>query len=104
MTLSVLDHVVFALLLLVFPVWDRFELRRSAARIHGGDGGHRMTVYKKLVAWEWGAVILLVPMWFLLGRTASGLGLVPIAGGVPLAGYALTVIWCALMVLQTRRK
>ena len=100
MTLSVLDHVVFGLLLLVFPVWDRFELRKSAARIHAGDHGHRMTLYKKIFAWEWGVTIVLVAMWFLLGRTATDLGFVPSAGLVPIAGYALTVILCVLLVLQ----
>ena len=102
MTLSVLDHVVFGLLFLALPVWDRFDLRKSAARIHGGDHGHRTTVYKKIFAWEWGLTIWLVAMWFLLGRTAAGLGLVPITGLVPIVGYALAVAWCALMVLQMK--
>ncbi len=100
MTLSILDHVVFAVLLLVFPVLDFFDLRRSAARIHGGDHGHRMTLYRRIFAWEWGMTIVLVAMWFLFGRTAADMGLVPIAGLVPVAGYALAGIWCVLMVLQ----
>lgn len=102
MTLTMLDHVAVVSLALLFPLWDRHDLRKSAARIDGGDRGHRTTVYRKILVWEWCMAAGLAAMWIGLERTAADLGLVPVAGLVPLVGYALAASWCVLMAVQMR--
>ena len=100
MNLHILDHIFFALLVLIFPVWDFFALRKTAARINAGRTDLRMRLYRRIIAEEWLATLVVVATWFLLGRTAGMLGLVPSGGLIALAGYSLTVVLCVMLILQ----
>ena len=100
MTLHILDHVVFVLIALISPVVDFFAMRKSAALINGGRTELRMKLYRKIIRWEWGSTFVLIALWFLLGRTAADLGLIPQGGAW--IGYGLTALICGLLIVQAR--
>lgn len=100
MTLHILDHIFFVLIALVFPVVDFFAIRKRAALISAGRTELRMKLYRKIIWEEWGATLVLIAVWFLLGRTAAGLGLIPQGGAW--IGYGLTALICGFLIVHAR--
>ena len=100
MTLHLIDHIVFVLLAVVFPIWDFFLLRERAALINAGQTELRMKLYHKLIWQEWAIAIAVLGLWFALGRGAGAIGLVPGSGALVWAGYGLAIVVCALIVQQ----
>jgi membrane protease YdiL (CAAX protease family) len=102
MTPQPIDHVAFALLAVVFPIWDFLALRRRAALIRAGRTGLRMELYRKIIGQGWLMAIVLLAGWFALGRGAAALGLVPRAGTLAWTGYGLSALVCAALLIQLR--
>jgi len=100
MTLHLIDHLAFALLAFVFPVWDFFLLRKRAALINAGQTELRMNLYHKAIWQEWAIAIAVLGFWFALGRGGGAIGLVPGSGALVWAGYGLAIVVCTLIVLQ----
>jgi len=100
MTLHLIDHIVFVLLAVVFPIWDFFWLRKRAARILAGETELRMKLYHRTIGQEWVMAVALLGLWFALGRDAGAIGLVLQGGAWAWAGYGLAVVACALIGLQ----
>jgi len=102
MTLHIFDHILFVLLVLVFPIIDSFSLRKRAALIEAGRTELRMQLYRKLIREEWIAVLVLAVLWLYLGRGAAELGLIPGTGALVWAGYGLAALICVLLAVQMR--
>ena len=52
MKIRSLFHAAFALLAVVFPIWDFFSLRKRAALINAGQTELRMKLYPKAILQE----------------------------------------------------
>jgi len=102
MTPLLIDHIVFALLAVAFPIWDFFALRKRAALIDAGHTELRMGLYRKVIGEEWLATIVLLAGWFALGRGAAALGLVPRVGALAWTGYGLSALVIAVLLIQAR--
>lgn len=102
MTPNLIDHLLVILLALVFPVWDYFSIRKTARRIQQGETALRMKFYREVIAYEWVFVAVLLVAWFSFGRASAELGLVPEVTLLSMAGYALTLAICVLLVLHAR--
>ncbi len=100
MTLHLIDHIAFAVLAVVFPIWDFFLLRKRAALINAGQTELRMKLYHKVIWQEWAIAIAVLGLWFALGRGGGAIGLVPGSGALVWAGYGLAIVICALIVQQ----
>ncbi len=100
MTLHLIDHIAFAVLAVVFPIWDFFLLRKRAALINAGQTELRMKLYHKVIWQEWAIAIAVLGLWFALGRGGGAIGLVPGSGARVWAGYGLAIVVCALIVQQ----
>ncbi len=100
MTLHLIDHIAFAVLAVVFPIWDFFLLRKRAALINAGQTELRMKLYHKIIWQEWAIAIAVLGFWFALGRGGGAIGLVPGSGALVWAGYGLAIVVCALIVQQ----
>jgi len=101
-TVRPIDHVVVALVVLVLPIIDCLYIRERAARIRAGQTELRMKLYRSMISVEWIATIVIVALWFLLGRGAGTLGLIPRLGPLPVVGYGITVLAFVVMYLQAR--
>jgi membrane protease YdiL (CAAX protease family) len=102
MTVLLIDHIVVALLVLVFPIVNFFSLRKREAKIRAGQTELRMQLYRTILWEEWIGAIAIVALWFALGRGAAELGLIPVFGAMAWAGYGLGVVVCGMLLLQAR--
>jgi membrane protease YdiL (CAAX protease family) len=100
MTPQLIDHIAFLFLAVAFPIWDFFALRRRAALIRAGRTELRMGLYRRIIGEEWLMAIALLAGWFALGRGGAALGLVPRGGALAWAGYGLSALVCAGLVIQ----
>ncbi|NIM61052.1 MAG: CPBP family intramembrane metalloprotease [Acidobacteria bacterium] len=102
MTPMWIDHVVFGLLAVVFPIWGYFWLRKRKALILAGHSELRVKMYRRLVVEEWVMAAVLLIGWFALGRGSAAIGLIPQSGTPAWAGYGLAALLCVVLVLQMR--
>lgn len=98
MTPLPIDHIVFLILAVVFPIWNFVALRKRAALIRAGRTELRMGLYRWTIGEEWLTAFVLLAGWFALGRGGAALGLVP-HGGVLALLYGLTgSLWAPMVV------
>jgi membrane protease YdiL (CAAX protease family) len=102
MTVQLIDHIIVALIVLVLPIIDFFFIRERAAKIRAGQTELRMKLYRTIISEEWIGTIVIVALWFFLGRSAGELGLIPRFGMLPVVGYGTTVLAFVVMYLQAR--
>ena len=100
MTLQVIDHIVFAFLAVVFPIWNYFSLRKWAALLGAGRTELRMGLYRRIIGEEWILAIVLLAGWFALGRGGAAIGLVPRGGALAWAGYGLAALISVVLLVQ----
>lgn len=100
MSLSLLDHIAFILLTVVFPIWDYLAIRRRKKRILAGETHLRTGLYKRVIREEWLITAVLLAAWFLLGRDAAAIGFVPRFDALAWIGNGLTVLICAALFWQ----
>ena len=102
MSLHWTDHLVVVVAFVLFPIVDTYRLRRKGALIRAGQTEQRSTMYAS-ITWEtWATCLVVVALWFGLGRDAKTLGLVLRIEGWAWAGLALALVLCGLVVAQTR--
>ena len=102
MTLLWTDHLVFLILFALIPIVDFYRLRRKADLIRAGQTEQRSKMYTSIIWETWAALLVVVVLWFGVGRGATTLGLVPRIDGWAWAGIALAVFVCGLIAVQTR--
>jgi membrane protease YdiL (CAAX protease family) len=100
MTPHPFDHVAFVLLAAIFPIRDYFFIRKRAARINAGEAGVRLGFYRRVIGEQWATALVLLVVWFALGRDATSIGFVPRLGLHVWAGYVLTAVICATLIFQ----
>lgn len=100
MTPHLFDHVAFVLLAAIFPIRDYFLIRERATRIRAGEAGLRLGFYRRVIGEHWATVLVLLVVWFALGRDAASIGFVPRLGLQAWAGYVLTALICATLIFQ----
>jgi membrane protease YdiL (CAAX protease family) len=100
MTPHLLDHIAFAFLAVVFPIWNYFSLRKWAALLGAGRTALRMRLYRRIIGEEWIIAIVLLAGWFALGRGGAAIGLVPRGGALVWAGYGLAALVSVVLLVQ----
>ncbi len=97
-----IDHTVFGLLAVVFPIWGYFWLKKRKALILAGRTELRMKIYQRLIVEEWLMAAVLLVGWFALGRGVVDIGLTVRGGWLPWIGYGSAALLCVVLVLQMR--
>jgi uncharacterized protein len=91
---TIVDHILFAFLLLIpFLEW-KWSWPRYLARLASGDGNARLNRYRKLVAGEWVPTLALLLYWVFAGRSLADLHL---DGDTPLR-LCLGVLYVAALI------
>jgi len=99
---TIVDHVVFALLLVLPFVEWKWSWPRYLAKLAGGDANARLNHYRKLVAGEWIPTLVLLFYWAFAGRSLADLHLV---GDASLRlGLGLLYIVALIGVLVRQRR
>jgi membrane protease YdiL (CAAX protease family) len=101
-TLHWLDHALFVLVVVIFPLTDLRSLGRKRDAIRAGRTELRPALFRSIIWQEWATLASLLAIWFGLGRTAGGLGTLPTAAAWSLIGIAVTLVGCVLLILQVR--
>jgi len=99
---TIVDHVLFALLLVIPLVEWKWSWPRYLAKLASGAGDARLTHYRKLIAGEWILTIGLLVYWGVAGRRFLDLrltGHTPLRFGLGL-GYVSLLI--CLLIWQRR--
>jgi membrane protease YdiL (CAAX protease family) len=96
------DHILFLVLAVVFPVMGVREYRRLLAAVEAGRPDPRVPVYRKAFFMEWGVTIALLVFWVWMGRGLDLLGLgleIGIGAGIG-SGLALAAV--IVLVVQLK--
>ncbi|WP_348264149.1 CPBP family intramembrane metalloprotease [Telmatobacter sp. DSM 110680] len=91
---TAVDHIVFALLLVLPFVEWKWNWPRYLAKLAAGDTQARLNHYRKLVAGEWIPTIALLIYWAFAGRSLADLHLI---GDIPLR-LGLGVVYVAALI------
>ncbi len=100
MTLHLTDHLAVVFLVVVYPIWGYVYLRKRRALIDAGKTELRATIYRRIIGEEWVMALVLLGIWFALGRSGAAIGLVPQVGPLVWAGYGFATLICAVLLLQ----
>lgn len=99
--LGLLDHVLFAALVVLGPLWaSSFGYRRLLRAAPGRLPAVRLSVYRGAMAIQWSLVAVLAALWVVGRRPASGLGLVP----HPTWGLAGVLVGSAIVIVMVWRQ
>jgi uncharacterized protein len=99
--MTIPDHLVAVLLILVWPGYG-FMTHARALRAIANDvsGRERIKTYRRMMAREWAAAILVILVWLASGRPWADLGLGAPGGRGFLIGIALPVAAAAFFFTQ----
>ena len=100
MTLHLIDHFAFFFLAVVYPIWSYAYILQRRALIDAGKTELRARFYRRTIGEEWVMALVLLGIWFALGRSGAAIGLVPQVGLLVWAGYGFTTLICTLLLLQ----
>lgn len=93
------DHLAFAFIVLVIPVYSALEHRRLKARFEAGEPFDRIAMYRTTMLMQWSVLAILIGGWWWLERPWSDLGLaVPSGTGFFIslalgAGITVFLLW-----------
>jgi membrane protease YdiL (CAAX protease family) len=96
------DHIFILLLFVVQPIYGTLSYRRYIARVKAGEPADRARIYLETLAIEWIALAVLGAAWYLLGRPAAALGLVPPGGNSFWIGVAVLVVLTGFLIYSWR--
>lgn len=98
-----LDHLLIALLFLVFPVVSRYDYAASVRRIAAGEPADRSRRYWQTIGMEWLLLAILFAVWIDASRSLESLGFVPPSGTAFWVSAAVVTLAVLLMFLSGRR-
>ena len=98
-----LDHLLIALLFLVFPVVSRYDYAASVKRIAAGEPADRSRRYWQTIAIEWLLLAILFAVWIGANRSLESLGFVPPSGAAFWISAAVVTAAVLLMFLSGQR-
>ena len=94
---TLIDHVIFALVAIIYPMYVKFMWdRRERSKIATGGSAARLAAYRKGIGGEWLIAGVILTSWIMQHRSLAGLGL-----GTP-AGWPFGVgmaVWVAYVIL-----
>lgn len=99
---ALLDHLLVAALILVAPLHGAWEYRRLLQRIRAGVPDARAAEYRHTMALEWASTLVLVGLWWFVGRPAEALGFAVPGGGRLLVGALATGLGFGVLYAQWR--
>ena len=97
-----IDHVFFALLLIVPLVEWKWSWPRYIAKLAGGAPAARLHYYRNLIASEWIPAIVLLVYWAIAGRTFKDLRLTGDSSLRLGLGFVYVLVLIGLLVWQRR--
>ncbi|MFH1754204.1 MAG: type II CAAX endopeptidase family protein [Candidatus Latescibacterota bacterium] len=101
MDFTAIDYILAAILILALPVYGTWEHRRLVHSLELGKSSARMNAYIITMFVEWMLSIIVLAWWLFNQRALPDLGLALNTGLGWKIGSSLTLIACALLVLQT---
>ena len=100
MELNLIDYLLLAAIVGVFPIWGLFEFRSFQRRVAEGVPDARVKQYRSTIAVEWVSAIVLVALWLVGGRTLASLGLGLERGTSLWVGAGLTAAASAFLIVH----
>ncbi|MCZ6837305.1 MAG: CPBP family intramembrane metalloprotease [Planctomycetota bacterium] len=100
MDLTILDHVLVAMLFIVIPVLSVTDDRKFKSQLGAGRPNARLVYYRSIMAWSWGLTLVVAALWMMNTRGITQLGFGFETGWGFWIGLALTILVCALMIYQ----
>lgn len=100
--MTIIDHILLLILVLVKPVDSAVSYRRYVAAVKAGKQQDTAGVYRSTMIWQWVALAVLAAAWVLLGRPAADLGLVRPGGVGFIVGVALVALLAGVLVYSWR--
>ncbi len=100
MELTIFDHILVAILLLVTPVLSVTDYRKCKSRLNAGKPTARLFLYRSWIAWSWGLTLAVAALWLVYKRSIGQLGFGFETGTGFWIGLALTVAVCGLAIMQ----
>jgi uncharacterized protein len=97
-----IDHLIFALLLLLPIVELRLTWPRYLARLAAGAPGARLNFYRSILLEEWILTVALVAYWAVSKRPWQSLLLVPSSPTHFGIGMAVAIALCGVLILQKK--
>lgn len=75
MEFDIIDYVMTAIAVVVFPIWGVLDYRRFQRRVAEGAPNVRVNAYRLTIAFEWFTAGIILAVWLAKGRGLASLGL-----------------------------
>ena len=69
MGLTILDHLIVAILFVAMPILSVADYRKLHARLEAGTTTARLLFYRSIIIWNWGLTIAVVALWIVRSRS-----------------------------------
>jgi len=101
MELTIFDHILVAILFFVLPVLSVTDYRKLKSQLNADKPTARIFWYRSTIAWSWGLTLAVAALWLVYKRSIPQLGLGFESGRGFWAGFAIAVVGCGLLIVQT---
>ncbi len=102
MSLTLVDHVLALILVVLAPWYGARSYRSLLARLRAGAVDARLREYRQTIVHQWLLAGVTVVVWVAAGRALAGLGLVVPGGWRGGAGVLITLLGIAFLLAQLR--
>jgi membrane protease YdiL (CAAX protease family) len=75
MEFDIIDYVLTAIVVVIFPIWGVLDYRRFQRKAAEGAPNVRVNQYRQILAFEWIAAGIILAAWLAKGRGLASLGL-----------------------------
>ncbi len=75
MEFDIIDYVLTAIVVVIFPIWGVLDYRRFQRKAAEGAPNVRVNQYRQILAFEWIAAGIILAAWLARGRGLASLGL-----------------------------
>ncbi len=100
MELTIFDHILVAILVIVQPVLGVTDYRKCKSQLNAGKPTARLFFYRSIIAWSWGLTLAVAALWLVYKRSIGQLGFGFETGTGFWIGLALTVVVFGLAAIQ----